>query len=120
MERGVIPFLVRILMVSQFHKIYRTQQWSFSTSIYLFKNKKLGNFISIATIFCAILIPSTLVVISGSLMNIVQNETRPYSYFIFKTDVSKREIEGFVEKASELDSPISKLTSDLTYSCCPM
>ena len=35
-------------------------------------------------------------------MNIVQNETRPYSYFIFKTDVSKREIERFVEQASEL------------------
>ena len=102
MERGAIPCLIRIFMVSQFLKIYRTQQWSFKTSIYLFRNRKLGNFISIATIFFAILIPSTLVVVSGSLMNIVQNETRPYSYFIFKPDVSEREIERFVGQASEL------------------
>ena len=89
-------------MFNQLLKIYRTQQWSFTTSVYLFKNRKIGNFISIATIFCVILIPSTLVLVSGSLIDIVQSETRPYSYFIFKTGISKKEIKGFVDHVSVL------------------
>ena len=89
-------------MTSQLIKFYRIQQWSFATTIYLFKNRKLGNIVSIATLFCVILIPSTLVLMSGSLMDIVQDETQPYSYFIFKTDSSRIEIEGFVDKAKEL------------------
>ena len=88
-------------MISTLIKFYRIQQWSFTTTIYLFKNRKLSNVISITTLFCVILIPSTLVVISGSLMDIVQDETRPYSYFIFKTDSSKKEIETFVAQAEE-------------------
>ena len=89
-------------MISRLLEIYRLQQWSFTTAVYLLRKFKLSNSVSIATIFCVILIPVTLVSISNSILHIVQNETSPYSYFIFKTDASKREIESFVGIANEL------------------
>ena len=45
-------------------------------------------------LFCVILIPVTLVFISNNLLHIVQNEANPYSYFIFKTDALKKDIES--------------------------
>ena len=89
-------------MISKLLEIYRLQQWSFTTAVYLLKNCKLSNLISFTTIFCVILIPTTLVYISNSILYVVQDETSPYSYFIFKADASRKDIESFVEIANEL------------------
>ena len=89
-------------MISRLLEIYRLQQWSFITAIYLLRKCKLSNIISLVTIFCVILIPVTLVFISNNILHIVQNEANPYSYFIFKTDALKKDIESFVGTANEL------------------
>jgi len=89
-------------MISRLLEIYRLQQWSFTTAVYLLRKFKLSNSVSLTTIFCVILIPVTLVSISNSILHIVQNETSPYSYFIFKTDALKKDIESFVGIANEL------------------
>lgn len=89
-------------MISRLLEIYRLQQWSLTTAVYLLRKFKLSNSVSLITIFCVILIPVTLVSISNSILHIVQKETSPYSYFIFKTDALKKDIESFVGIANEL------------------
>lgn len=101
-------------MISRLLKIYRLQQWSFSTSAYLLINCKLSNLISMTTIFCVILIPTTLVFISTSVLHIVQSKTNPYSYFILKTDALGKDIESFVGVANGMEDTEVELLSPET------
>ena len=90
-------------------KYLRVRQLLIETSFYLLKKRKLGNFISITTVFCIIIAPSTLVLISSGFKEYIISETRPYSYLILKEETTQYEIAEFIERLKSLKNIESKI-----------
>lgn len=90
-------------------KYLRVRQLLIETSFYLLKKRKLGNFISITTVFCIIIAPSTLVLISSGFKEHIISETRPYSYLILKEETTQYEIAEFIEHLKYLKNIESKI-----------
>ena len=90
-------------------KYLKVRQLIIETSFYLLKKRKLGNFISIATVFCIIIAPSTLVLISSGFKEYIVSETRPYSYLILKEGTTQYEIAEFIEHLKYLKNIESKI-----------